>query len=419
MPKGKLKTDVLSRTEKWELVVTSEQEQLLMKISDGLREYYNWALEQWQAAYAAWRAEKKSGTEKPLTRIPTFFDQVNLLTGVGVQDRAASLWRANILRNWKEETLDSLHGALKSFFALAKKGDPDARPPQPRREQYFCAIPGRSGFSIRKDKLVLAPNIFGRDTLVFDIPQERQAMMLARASNFTKFIITRDEQNVSRPGRYWVSLSYEIPKPEEKPFVPQEAVFIAPGASSIGVISPKGEEVIELWRPDKHWKPKINAIETSLEAPVRGTNFHPLKKGSRKWRMLHGKRSEMFRIMAAQQTQNRREVVSRKLIEKAVDDIIRGHGVHFVVSDVVVRSKEGKLADASKPERGGSLGLNWAAQNIGSLGYLVQWLGIKAPEAGGTVRKHRFDPPPGLPQGHGNKILMARALKESFLASCS
>lgn len=421
MAKGLANDTVLYRTEKWELKANEAQTHLLVGISDGLREIYNWGHEIWMTAYEEYRKEKKASPGmKPATKLPTFYDQVNELTALGEEDRKAGLARARIPRNWKEETLDALHGALKSFFELVKKGDPDHRPPRLRSEKRFSAIPGRSGFSIKRGRVVLASNIFGADTLSFPIPAEYQAGMLARATRFKKFVISRDEPNLAKPGRFWISVSYEIPKPEQQPFVPEEAVYVALGASHIGIVSPHGEEVVSLWRPDAHWKPKTDDIEASLKATYDDPAFRPIQKGSCKWRRLRQKREKMFGIMGAQQKQDRREVVALDLLEKVADGVAYGHGVHFVVTDLVVRSKEGKLADASKEERGGPLGRNWAAQNTGALGYLVEWLEQKAPEYGGTVRKHKLPYtalPDRLPDGPERKILIARALRDDFLRS--
>ena len=124
--------------------------------------------------------------------------------------------------------------------------------------------------------------------------------------------------------------------------------------------------------------------------------------------------------MARQQTQDRREVVAIDLIEKTIENVIRGHGVHFVVTDLRIRSKEGKLADSEAAERGGPLGLNWSAQNTGAIGYLARWLETKAPEYGGSVRKCRLPYealPKGLPQGHENKIAIAKAMRDYTLTA--
>ena len=148
----------------------------------------------------------------------------------------------------------------------------------------------------------------------------------------------------------------------------------------------------------------------------------------------------MFRIMADQQTLNRREVVMRQLVEReqpikmnartrrhrlkhgrppppnALTKLL-GHGRHFVVTDLVVRSKEGKLADTEQAGRGGMLGLNWSAQNTGAIGLLVRWLEEKVKEHGGSVRKHTLPAVlPRLPQAPDErKIPLAHVLRDDFL----
>jgi len=425
MAKGKEKDDVLYRVVKFEVKPTEEQVDVLKRVSDNLWKVYNDALAErahnFQThlvpLYEQLKAADEEGAKALRTQIksayaenpgPTLFDQINALT----PKRNADAAFAKVPRNWQEETLDTLDGAFKSFVALRKNGDPRARTPKPRSEREFCEIPGRYGFSVSKDGKTFSlscKKLAGDVSFDFPIPEDYQLGMLARAVKVKKFTLFRDERDMRKPGRFWVSLAYEIPKPAQKPFVPEEAVYVSLGASFIGVVSPKGEEVIPLWRADKHWKPKTDSVEARLKRKSEGTNVHALTPDSRKWNKLHGARRNMFRIMGAQQKQNRREVV--------LLDLILYHGVHFVVSDLVVRSKRGKLADGKNPERGGSLGLNWQAQNTGSLAYLVQWLEEKVKEHGGSVRKHKLTGNLPSGKGEGNKIPMARALRESFLNS--
>ena len=120
-------------------------------------------------------------------------------------------------------------------------------------------------------------------------------------------------------------------------------------------------------------------------------------------------RRRMQHLSSRQNLQDEREV-ARYILER--------HGTHVIVSELVVRSKEGKLADSEKPGRQGRLGLNWAAQNTGSLARLVALLEEKAKEYGGSVRKHKLvlaEYPPGT--GAANKLWMVEKLKESFLAT--
>ena len=96
------------------------------------------------------------------------------------------------------------------------------------------------------------------------------------------------------------------------------------------------------------------------------------------------------------------------------------HGVHFVVTELIVRSKAGALADASQPERTSApFGPNWSAQNTGNISRLIQKLADKAAERGGSVIKRK---PPLLsfeeqeiPHDQ-RKVFIARRIREDFLA---
>lgn len=326
--------------------------------------------------------------------MPTLYDQINSLTE---KRRNGAFGR--IPRNWQEETLDALDGAYKSFLALRKRGDYDARPPRERSERAFSEIPGRSGFKIADGHITLsAKYVPAGMELKFSIPNYQQGE-LARAIGIKKFILFRTPSDMKEAGRFWVSIAYELPQPESKPFVPIAAAYVCLGASSIGIVSPQGEIVIDLWRPDKHWKPKIDEIEEPLKRCA---------KDSRQWRKLITAKRKMFRLMAVQQKQNHREVVAR---------LVREYGAHFVVTDLVVRSKKGKLADAERPERSGSLGLNWSAQNTGSLAALVAQLEMKARENGGEVRRFQFVPPQTDLRSRERKVPFARLLREQYLQS--
>lgn len=403
------KVDVLYRVVKFEIWPYEAALAVLRIVSENLRTVWNRALEERQAIYkrfieplydllkkatnpAEEKAARKKIKEAMLEHPVTLFGQINALTALRRDDPAY----AATPRNWQEETLDTLDGAYKSYFALRRNGDPDAKPPRFRREGNFAEIPGRFGFGICDGVFELRGGD-GR-VLRFAIPDYQQGK-LGDALKVKKFTLYRDEHDLEKFGRYWVSLAYEIVKPQTQEFSPVDAVFVAVGASSIGVLSPKGEEVIPLWRPDKHWKPKVVAIEARMKT---------LTKGSRRWKRLAEARRKIFLQMGRQQKHNQRETVVRKLL---------AHGRHFVVNEVVIRSKEGKLADGADHARGGALGLNWAAQNTGSIARLVAQIEMKATENGGTVTSVKLPPPPkDIGRGHHNKLAMAKFLRETFLA---
>ena len=385
---------VYYRAVRFGIFPTETQQALLLRISEVLRTTWNEALEPRMAALAAWRAVKESGV-KTEVKFPTLFDQINALT----TRREGDATFAYAPRNWQEETLDRLNGSFLSFAKLVKNNDKNARPPRARDAGFFQVIPGRFGFSVKGGRVHFAPNLFGKGVFEFAVPGYCQEKV--EEGKIKKFTLSRDEPNLAKPGQFWLSIVYEVPQPALIPVTGDERVYIALGASSIGVVTKAHEIVMPLWRPDKHWKERIASVEKRLENPK-------LKKGSKHSTKLWSARRRMFELMRQQQRQNHREMVRTLL----------GFGKHFVVSDYVVRSKPGKLADRKDGERGGSHGLNWAAQNTGSFLDLLMVLEERVKEVGGSVTKMKLPPPPrGIGRGSENKVPMARHVRQTFLES--
>lgn len=400
----------LYRAVKARIDVSPFQESLLNRISDGLREIINIANEERVVAYKTYKEARLSGIEKPDVHLPTWVDQVNVLTAQGKADKEAGLWRVNIYRNWKEQAIITLAGSYDSFYALAKNGDPDARPPRMRDPGYFCEIQGRSGFTvvdrcipnpvtsqeIRESYVQFGTQKFG-DSLTFNLPAYSADSI--KGKKVKDFKIYRAPSDMRRPGKYFISLSYELPAPPAVPFHKDTAVYLGLGTTSIGVSIKHPEQkavefIIDLWRPDKHWMPRIDEVTKLRDKPT-------LTKGSKQWKAYNESRREMYRIMAEQQKLNQRQVVAHLL----------KYGTHFVVQDYIVRSKKGKLADGEKKERSGFLGLNWAAQNTGTIARFVMHLESKVAEHGGSVVKCRPTTMPPKGRGRENKIAMAERLR--------
>ena len=391
MAKGE-ERPVLYRAVKFQIYPSRTQEEILLRVSENLRDVWNWALASRVAQFELWKAKKDEGegAEKEV-RLPTLFDQINMLTTLREDGVFAST-----PRNWQEETLDRLNGSFLSFFSLVKKGDKDARPPRAREEGFFQVIPGRSGFALKNGRVTFAPNCFGRDVLSFEIPD--YCIEKLAEGKIKKFVLSRSKANLSERSTFWVSIVYEIQQPDVVARDDRNTIYLALGASSIGLLACDKEEVIDLWRPDKHWKPKIDSIDVRLKSPT-------LVKGSKKWKKLAQARRTMFEKMSRQQRQNHREIVATLI----------GLGRHFVVTDYVVRSKQGKLAKGDESERSGSHGLNWAAQNTGSIADFVSHLEEKAKEFGGSLTKHKLiEVPRGIGRGHENKIAMVRHLQSEY-----
>jgi hypothetical protein len=321
-------------------------------------------------------------------------------------------------------------------------------------EVHQHAIANSNGLDI-----VLSPgkSLPGGVELRFAVP-EYQRLVLSRAVKLNKFTLYREKKNNKK--RFWISIAYAVPEPVSVSKTDKNTVFVAFGASHLAVISEKDEKTIDLWRPDRHWLPLINqaksrglvpvlqskeardrsvasgyvSSQVRLEAeameaeiifslPERARKHNPFlyadippeqrplwlepkQKGSKGWESLFLAVDRMYELMRFQQLQNQREVVAREL---------RLHGVHFVlIEHSPIRAKDGALADKSKDERRGPLGLNWQVQNTGSMARLRQLLEQKAVEWGGSVSTMKLE---HYPSGdvREKKLEAARLAKWQYL----
>lgn len=349
------------------------------------------------------------------SRAPDYFTQAAELTEM----RARREDYMGVPCPWQQETLKLLDGGFNSFMQLRLRGDLRARPPKEKSPHRFCEIQGVQGFQLvagnvkvaaqklltpaQRDHLqtssggcsiVLSPGktLPGGAMLSFPIPLYQQ-LLLSQAVKLNKFTIVQDGK-----GRFWCSIAYAIEKPETVPLVPEEVVFITLGASFIGVVSSLGEETIKLWRPDQYWMPRIKEKKALRDRCA---------KGSGRWRKLNNAIERDYERLHCQQFDDQRKMIAR---------VLRRHGVHFVIAEhSPIRAKKGRLADGERAERGGMLGLNWSAQNTGSLARLRQLLEQKAAEWGGSVSTLKLSAyPDGTPKE--KKVPAARALRAQFFS---
>ena len=420
------KTPSLVRVAKFPIYPTPEQTATLQKVADNQTSVWNRALEERKAYFEAEikpfiEARKlspedstlKEGLKVAYQKAPNHFSQCKLLTDW----RRESNDFSSVPCSWQQETLKILEGSFSSFTGLRRNGDTTAHPPRPRAEDGFSEIQGLGSWQLVASTLALKPQkplgevhqqavrnsvglkivlspgkvLPGGVELCFAVP-DYQRLILSQAVKLCKFTLSRNKK-----GTFSVSVAYLIPKPEQVQLVPEEVVFVALGSSYIGVVSPKGEETIDLWRPDYHWMLKIAPAKERLKN---------LLKGSRAWKRRVKAVDRMYEIMRLQQLQNQREVIVRKL---------RHHGVHFVVLEhSPIRGKKGRLADKSKDQRRGELGLNWSVQNTGSLARLKQLLEQKAAEWGGSVSTLRLEQYP-LGGARERKVPAAKAARTQYL----
>lgn len=436
--KGQKKTNTLPRTVKFPIEPSESEITKLYALSRVCNIIFNWALRQRLLTYQRFLLPvylriKSADEQGNGGLVNSLKDELKQLFEAhktkltfngqnGPSGLTALLNRRKLLRQFPrgpmEETLDAVDAAFKSLFALLKKGDPDAKRSSLRRQRDFYKIPWRyKKDDCVKDERGLVRVSLGKheEPLWFPIPPGYQLPKLSERTKTCKLELYRDRRNMAEKSKFQVSITYDIPKPPTEPI--ERIVFLALGASRLGVVFSEGCFCKNLPRPDYHWKPKINALEARISQCI---------PGSRKWKKRIAARSRMFAKLAGQQKQTQYETVKELMTlyrSRNYDILLKkllGYGTHFVVTDLKIRSKEGALADASDCTRGGSpTGANWSAQNTGNIGRFIQKLADKAAERGGSVIKRKS---PELSSderqlsGQERKILIAHKLRKEFLA---
>lgn len=339
----------------------------------------------------------------------------------------------NVPVDHRRSIIKWLHGSFLSFLVLRGAGDKDAKPPREREEKkFFYAIKGESNVFVKDNKFVIGMGKLGRK---IEIPiqgikklfkNRPLRELLSKDAKIKSFVLSRRNRgnpdrsgsDLSMSGFFRLSISYELPKPAKHLITPENTAFLAVGSRWLGVISSKGEEIIKIPARDNHWMPIIGSIESCLKKAEEVANSAGKSLGNRKRRRLlfgaqkkhSGGRQKCFAKMGRQQKQDDYEIIAHKLLR---------HGSYFFATNLVIRSKPGKLADAEKPERGGFMGPNFQVQSTGVTS-MVRKLKNVLKRKGGVVRE--VDPPAISQEcrrkvdSANKKLIIARILRDEFMA---
>ncbi len=428
-------SEYLYRVAKFEIVPNSEQLDAINVISENLKALWNMSVTARTEAYnthlapiyvqihTAQNERRKDAVKKLKAQLKeakqhpdvknnanAFAQQKHILTPIrGQQPEFARVPRA-----WQNDCLVTLDASFKSYYQLKNRGDPKAKHPRAKDDGRFQEISSRDPKTFR-----LAPDmssvtlpckkVAANDVMTFPIPPYQQEQL--RQGEAKKFTLYR-----SRDGRYWMSIAFAIPAPEALDHIAERlggnVGFIALGTTSIGVLIPTDdgwiEGVVDVPRPDLHWKPRIDSVSARMRKLYRKDR----EQQSRRYNRMKNARRIMFETLRAQQQKSQREFVQRLLSMAGPR--------HFVVTELIVRSKQGKLADSKKSDRRGTLGKNWSSQNTGWLANMLAWLRIKTQEHGCSVKIFKVQPPhPRHGNFHDRKIAMVRLLRDQYLATQS
>jgi len=315
---------------------TKQQEDILWKLSEKCRLIYNFALTE---RIYCWDLGIKG---------INYYSQQNNLPKLKKKYPDYKIVYSKVL----QYILRTLDADYKSFFALWKKGDKDAKPPKYKGKEHFTTmVYNQSGFKVKDGKIRLTQYYDKQQHLEFDIPEKFKFDKIYQISVYQK------------DNNFYISVTYEK---QEKEFVDNglyQAIDLGI-TNIITAVNSRGKFLqIKNKRPDKYWLPKIKKIQSRRDH---------CKKKSRKWNKLNKNMNKMKR-KSANQIRDFQHKLSRKIVDNTKANTI-------IVGDLAVK-KMGRKGGVKKR------GLNRAIQNTGTLGRFVRFLTYKAKIVGKRVKE--------------------------------
>lgn len=322
-------------TQQIRITPTKQQEDTLWRLSEKCRLIYNFALTEKQLC---WELDIKG---------VNYYSQQNDLPKLKQKYPDYKMVYSKVL----QYVLRTLNADYKSFFALWKKGDKDAKPPNYKGKEYFTTmVYNQSGFKVENGKVRLS-QYCDKQPLEFRIPDKFKFDKIYQVSVYQK---NKD---------FYISLTYEK---QEKEYVDNglyQAIDL--GITNIvTAVNSKGKFLqIKNERPDKYWLPKEKKIQSRRDH---------CKKESNRWNKMDKNLNKMKR-KSANQIRDFQHKLSRKIVDNTKANTI-------IVGDLDVK-KMGKKGGKRKR------GLNRAIQNTGTLGRFVRFLTYKAKVVGKRTKE--------------------------------
>lgn len=260
------------------------------------------------------------------------------------------------------QAMVKLSGSYKSYFELRKNKDTRAWPPREKDEKVYqnrLFTLAWSSFGIQEggDKTTLLLPIGNRERIPIELDDyllRRLAELPGKTTKDKIKYVSLSQPPDSDQLKLSLVLAYPTPKMVEDP---KRIIAIDLGAGDIAVSAIDGREfMIPARRPDKYWRPEIQALEKRVEK---------CKKGSRAWKRRMKTRRTMHNKSGAQHTDHQRKVASA-----LCQDV-----------DVIVIGKSKTRLGLAKTVNG-TAEQHWGAQNTGYLFRQLIYIKEKAAERG-------------------------------------
>lgn len=323
-------------TQQIRIIPTEQQKEVLWKLSEKCRLIYNFALKE---RMKGWEENKDKPKEE--RKYISYVDQQNDLPEIKQQYPEYNWVYSKVL----QYVLRTLNADYKSFYALWKKGDKDARPPRFKGKKYFTTmVYNQSGFKYYQNKIRLSHK-YDETPLEFEIPKKFKFSEIYQITIYLK------------DGDFYLSIVYEH---AEKPYVDNGLyqAFDLGATKQVAVnLKSKFMEFINE-RPDKYWDKPLMELQSRRDH---------CKRYSRKWRKLN-KLYNKCKRKSSNQLKDFQHKLSRKIVDNTKANTI-------IVGELSV--KELCKIDTEK-EKKFEKGLHKSIHNTGNIGRLVGFLAYKS-----------------------------------------
>ena len=319
-------------TQQIKIMASPAQEIVLEALSEKCRLIYNFALK-----------ERKEAFEQNIKGI-NYVKQQNDLPQLKNQFPEYTWVYSKVL----QYTLKTLDADFKSFFALNKKGDKDARPPKFKGKKFFTTmVYNQSGFKTGKGWIEFSHKHPLKTKLRFEIPKQFA---------FSKI----DQMSIYKKGSaYFLSIIYDRKEPVFQDNQQYQAFDLGVIKQTAINLQGKFKEFTNQ-RPDKYWQKPTEELQSRCDH---------CKKFSKRWYLLNNIHNKC-KTKSANQQKDFQHKLSRKIIDNTKANTI-------IVGDLSPK----QMCKTGKYKKG----LHRSLQNAGHIGRIVGFLTYKAKLVGKRI----------------------------------
>lgn len=274
------------------------------------------------------------------------------------------------------QVLKMLAGGWQSYFELRKKGDTEARPPAPKKEDWFQTM-AWSSFTVLENT-ILVPG-YQKKRIRLGLGEYLASQIKGKEVAYLTLYRNRFS------GEFNLSVVVKTPAPQQIEN-PKVIRAIDLGAGDIAVSDSSGQEyLVPARRPDKHWMPLIAQVEQRAKRCVKGSRAYKRRMFAR--RTMHEKSGD--------QKNSYQRKLARALFSGEVEAIIIG---------------KSKTRLGLAQSEGGTPDQHYGAQNTGYLFRQLLYIKEKAKERGVPVIELPDPQRKGELDDAQNKFFASRAL---------